>query len=157
MIDPAQATAFLSAGRIAVVGASDDPKNFGRTILEALTEHGIDAIAVHPHASSVAGAPCYPSLESVPGTVDGVIVMVPKEAAAAVVRECIHLGVVRVWLFKGAGSGAVSDEAIQLCNDHGISVIAGACPLMFLEPVRGIHKLHRTLRRANRSLAKASA
>ena len=157
MIDPAQATAFLSAGRIAVVGASDDRKNFGRTILAALTEHGIDAIAVHPHASSVAGAACYPSLESVPGPVDGAIVMVPEQGAAAVVRACLDLDIKRVWLFKGAGPGAVSDEAIQLCKDHDITVIAGACPLMFLEPVRGIHKLHRALRRANRSLAKASA
>ncbi len=157
LIDPTQATAFLSAGRIAVVGASDDPKNFGRAIVKELTAHGIDAVAVHPKATSVVGAPCYPTLESVPGAVDGVIVMVPKQAAVAVVRTCVDLGISRVWLFKGAGPGAVSDEAIRLCNDHDITVVAGACPLMFLEPVRGVHKLHRTLRRANRSLGKASA
>ena len=61
-----------------------------------------------------------------------------------------------VWLFKGAGPGAVSEEALQLCLDHGMSVVAGACPLMFLEPVRGVHKLHRSLRRLNRSVAKAA-
>jgi predicted CoA-binding protein len=157
MIDPAQATAFLSAGRIAVVGASDEPKNFGRTIVRALTDHGIDAIAVHPEAISVSGRPCYPDLQSVPGAVDGVIVMVPKSVALEVVQTCMERGVSRVWLFKGSGAGAVSDEAIRFCNDHGMSVVAGACPLMFLEPVRGVHKLHRVLRRANGSLAKTSA
>ena len=157
MIDPAQATAFLSAGRIAVVGASDEPKNFGRTIVKALDDHGIDAVAVHPRATSVSGKPCYPDLQSVPGTVDGAIVMVPKDRAVGVVRDCMERGIPQVWLFKGAGPGAVSDEAIRLCDAHGISVVGGACPLMFLEPVRGVHKLHRVLRRANGSLAKASA
>jgi uncharacterized protein len=157
MIDPGQATAFLASGRIAVVGASNDPKNFGRTILVALLEHGIDAVAVHPQATTVAGMACYPDLASVPNDLDGVIVMVPKELAAAVVRDSIQRGIPRVWLFRGSGAGAVSDEAIRLCNDHGIPVIAGACPLMFLEPVRGVHKLHRSLRRVNRSLAKVPA
>ncbi|HEX4430547.1 MAG TPA: CoA-binding protein [Frankiaceae bacterium] len=157
MIDPAQAKAFLAAGRIAVVGASDEPKNFGRTIVRALTDHGIDALAVHPRAVGVAGRPCYPDLASVPGAVDGVIVMVASSAAVAVVRECMERGIPRVWLFKGSGPGAVSDDAIRFCDDHGISVVAGACPLMFLEPVGGVHKLHRLIRRANGSLAKASA
>ena len=156
MIDPAQATAFLSAGRIAVVGASDEPKNFGRTIVQALTDHDIDAVAVHPKSASVAGRPCYADVQSVPGAIDGVIVMVTKSAALQVVQECTERGVSRVWLFKGAGPGAVSDDAIRFCEEHGISVVAGACPLMFLEPVRGVHKMHRALRRANRSLAKAS-
>jgi predicted CoA-binding protein len=157
MIDPSSATAFLSAGRIAVVGASDDPKNFGRTVLQALIDHGIDAVAVHPDASTVAAVPCYPAIDALPGDIEGVIVMVSHDRAAEVVRDAIGRGVERVWLFKGAGRGAVCDEALQLCNDHNVDVIAGACPLMFLEPVRGIHKLHRGLRRVNRSLAKPSA
>lgn len=156
MIDPAQATAFLSAGRIAVVGASNEPKNFGHTILEALTDHGIDSVAVHPEAISVSGRPCYPDLHSIPDAVDGVIVMVPKDAALQVVRDCKERGISRVWLFKGAGPGSVSDEAIRFCDEHGISVVAGACPLMFLEPVSGVHKVHRALRRVNRSLAKTA-
>ncbi len=155
MIDPAQAAAFLSSGRIAVVGASDSPKNFGRTIVSALKEHGVDTVAVHPEATSVAGAPCYPSLAVVPGDVDGVIIMVAKDAAPGVVRACADRGVTKVWLFKGGGPGALSDEAVQLCQEHGMSVVAGACPLMFLEPVRGVHRVHRLIRRANRSLARA--
>jgi len=157
MIDSAQANAFLSAGRIAVVGASNEPKNFGRTIVQALTDHGIDAVAVHPREISVSGRPCYPDLASIPDAVDGVIVMVPKASALDVVRDCMEHGIARVWLFKGAGPGAVSDEAVRFCNDHGVGVVAGACPLMFLEPVGGVHKLHRALRRMNGSLAKASA
>jgi len=156
MIDSAQARAFLAEGRIAVVGASDAPKNFGRTVVAALKDSGIDVVAVHPHATVVAGAPCYPSLALVPGVLDGVIAMVSREAVREVILACGDRGVRNVWLFKGAGPGAVSEEALQLCLDLGMSVVAGACPLMFLEPVRGVHKLHRSLHRLNRSVGKAA-
>lgn len=156
VIDQGAATAFLASGRIAVVGASDDPKNFGQSICKALIEHGIQTVAVHPEAPSSAGAPCYPSLTSVPGTIDGVIVVVPKQRSADVVSESIGRGIQRIWLFKGAGPGTVSEEALRLCEDHDVEVIAGACPLMFLGPVRGVHRVHRALRRANHSLTKAA-
>ena len=66
-------------------------------------------------------------------------------------------GVESVWLFKGiGGSGAVTDEAMALCAENGLTVVAGACPLMFLEPVGWFHRLHRGVRRLNGSLATAS-
>ncbi len=157
VVDPAQATAFLSAGRIVVVGASDDPKNFGRTIVEALVKQRKDVVAVHPHATTVAGAACYPMIAAVPGQVDGVIVMVPAERALDVVQECVDRKVSRVWLFQGLGHGAASAEAVQLCEESDIEVIPGACPLMFLEPVSGVHKLHRAIRRARGAVGKAAA
>jgi predicted CoA-binding protein len=93
----------------------------------------------------------------VPGELDGVIEMVNTEAAVDVVRECAKLGIARLWLFKGiGGAGAVSDEPIELCRQHGINVIAGACPMMFLEPVGWFHRLHRSARRINGSLARSA-
>ena len=157
MIDPAVAMEFLSRSRIAVVGASDDPKNFGRTVYKELRKHGFDAVAVNPNASTVDGDRCYGNLAAVPGDVDGVIVMVQRDRAVDAVRECASRGVKRVWLFRGIGSpGAVSDEAIELSAAEGIEVIPGACPMMFLEPVAGVHKFHRAMRRMNHSLAKVS-
>jgi hypothetical protein len=42
----------------------------------------------------------------------------------------------------------MSDEAVALCDELGLDVIPGACPLMFLDPVRGAHRFHRLVRRA---------
>jgi predicted CoA-binding protein len=148
MIEQATVDEFLAQRRIAVVGASDDKQNFGGAILRALLDHGYDAVGVNPNATTVAGVPCRPDLASVPGPVDGVIVMVPAEASADVVRGAIARGVTRVWLFRGIGGrGAVTDEAIALCHEHGVAVVAGACPLMFLEPVGLGHRMHRAVRR----------
>ena len=73
--------------------------------------------------------------------------MVPADAAAGVVREAIDRGITRVWLHRGGGQGAVSDEAVALCREHGVAVVDGACPLMFEAPVRGIHWVHRAFAR----------
>jgi predicted CoA-binding protein len=157
MIDPRDAEEFLAQHRIAVVGASDEPSSFGRTICKELRDHGYEAVAVHPTAPTVLDAPAYPDLASVPGPLDGAIVMVHHEQAADVVRACIAAGVPRVWLFKGVGgAGAVSDEAVALCHDHDLPVVAGACPLMFLEPVGLVHKVHRGIRHLNGSLARSA-
>jgi hypothetical protein len=157
MIDPGQATRFLALPRIAVVGASDDPKNFGGTIVRELASRGRDVIAVHPSARPIGDAPCVDDLAALPGDVDGVIVMVHRDRAAAVVRQCVDRGVRRVWLFKGGGgASAVSDEAVRLCREHGVECIEGACPLMFLEPAAWFHRVHRAARRLTGAVAAAS-
>jgi predicted CoA-binding protein len=158
MIDPAVADAFLAERRIAVVGASEDRRKFGNTIYRELREHGYDAVAVNDHAATIEGDTCYPSLAAVPGDVDGVVVMVNAAAAPAVVDECAARGVPRVWLFKGLGApGSSSEEAVRRCEAHGIEYVAGACPLMFLTPVKGLHRFHLALRRMNGSVKKAKA
>ena len=138
---------FLSGRRIAVIGASDEQSNFGSAVYRAFRDHGYDTVAVHPSAPTVAGDRCYRDLESA-GPVDGAVVMVAAGAAAGVVRDCADHDVPRVWLFKGiGGAGAVSDDALQVCRDRGVEVVAGACPLMFLEPVGWFHRVHRSVRR----------
>jgi hypothetical protein len=139
---------FLAGHRIAVVGASDDPKNFARTIYAELRSHGYEPVAVHPSAPTVDGDPAYPSLDAVPGDLDGVVVMVGADHATAVVSQCLDRGIDKIWLFQGlGGAGAVSEEALQACADAGVSVVPGACPLMFLEPVGWAHRVHRAARR----------
>lgn len=144
---------FLAGHRFAVVGASDDPKNFGRTIVTELLKHDYEIVPVHPRASTVSGQACVVDLASVTDPIDGVIVMVPAAQSAAVVSAAIERGVRNIWLFQGVGgAGAVSDEALRLCSAHDVDVVAGACPLMFLEPVGWFHRMHRSVRRRRGAL-----
>jgi len=156
-VDPTAVADLLSQRRLVVVGASRDPRKFGNTIYRSLRDHGYDVTAVNPAVSEIDGEVCYPHLAAVPGDIDAVIVMVNESKAADIVRACIDRGVQRVWLFKGLGApGAVSDEALRLCEEHDIVVVPGACPLMFLEPVGWFHRIHRAARHAKGSLAKVS-
>jgi predicted CoA-binding protein len=157
VIDQQQATAFLTSGRIAVVGASDDPKNFGGNIRRSLIEHGADVVTVNPTVDTVGGEPAYATVTDVPGDIDGVLVMISGDAVLDVIRASHERGIDKVWLFKGIGGpGAASKAAVELCDELGMAVIAGACPLMFLEPVHGGHRFHRALRRLNRSVGAAA-
>jgi predicted CoA-binding protein len=147
-VDVALVERFLAQPRIVMVGATDDPKKFGSSIVRALVEHGIEVVPVNPRRESVAGVPCVPDLRSVPGEVDAVLVMLSGPAAGAAVHECVLRAVPMVWLFRGAGApGALSPAAVESCRANGIEVIAGACPLMFLGPVTGVHQAHLAVRR----------
>jgi len=156
-IDPTAATEFLRLESIALVGASDDKKHFSNAVFRALEEHGIHAIPVNPHEPEVGGRTCYPGVAAVPGQLDGVIVMVNHATAVEIVKDCIQRGVTHVWLFKGlGGESAMSDEALALCHEHSVEVIPGACPMMFLQPVKGFHRVHRAMRRARGAVGKAA-
>ncbi len=157
MLTTDSASRFLAQPRITVVGASDAKDSFGGAVYRALKAHGHDVVPVHPTADRVDGDQCYPYIGAVPRPLGGVLIMVKADDAVPVVRACIAAGVQHVWLFKGLGGpGAVSEEAVELCRAAGVDVVEGACPLMFLEPVGLVHKIHRGLRRMNRSLTSAA-
>jgi predicted CoA-binding protein len=156
-IDPVGAKAFFELDSVALVGASDDKKHFSNTVYRALKDHAVHVVPVNPNEAAVAGDECYADLAAVPGDVGGVIVMVNHERAVDIVHQAIDRGVGHVWLFKGLGhESAVSDEAIALCHEHGVDVVPGACPLMFLRPVHGMHRVHRGIRRIKGQVRRAS-
>lgn len=122
---------LLTAGRLAVIGASPQRGNFGATIFRQLTAHGVDAVAIHPAGAPIDGEPTYRTVTAVPGELAGAVVVVPHDQSAEVVRECLARGIPRIWLFRGLGGpGSVSDEAVALCEAAGVDVVAGACPIM---------------------------
>jgi predicted CoA-binding protein len=149
-------TDFLSGSRLAVVGASNAHGSIGLAVYRGLRDHGYDVVPVNPRTAAVDGDDAYGAIGDVPGHLDGVVILVNAARAVDIVRDCALAGVQKVWLFKGlGGDGAASDEVLRLCADNGMAVVAGACPLMFLTPVHGVHRLHRTLRHLNHSLEPA--
>ena len=103
-------------------------------------------------ADEIDGERCFRSVADLPPDVAGAIVMVSADRAAAAVQACIDQGICRIWLHKGAGPSSVSDEAVALCHDRGVSVIDGECPLMFVEPAAAVHRIHRFERKLTRRL-----
>jgi len=133
---------FLSQPNLAFVGVSRDHKQFANSVYRHLRDGGHTMYPVNAHTDTIEGDPSYRRLADVPSPVDGVVVMVPEAAVADVVREAVACAIPRVWLHRGAGQKPVPADAVQICLDHGIEVVDGACPLMFESPVRGIHRLH---------------
>lgn len=137
---------FLSHKRIAVTGVSRHPKDHGANIVyKRLRERGYDVFAVNPNAAQVEGDECYTELKAIEGGVDGVVIGTRAEIAEQTVRDCVELGIKRVWMHRAFGQGSVSDAATEYGRAHGITVIDGGCPLMFEPTSDGGHKMMRGL------------
>jgi predicted CoA-binding protein len=125
---------FLAQKRIAVAGVSRDKSEHpvGNLIFHRLMNTGHDVFPVNPHMESFEGVHCFPDLQSIPGGVDGVVIITRPEITARIVHDCSDAGVQRVWMHQSVGKGtSVSPEAVEYCREHDISVIAGACPMMY--------------------------
>lgn len=125
---------FLAQKRIAVAGVSRDKSNHpvGNMIYHRLKTTGHEVFAVSPHMQTFEGDRCYPDVQSIPGGVDGVVIITRPGTTAQIVRDCRIAGVPRVWMHQSLAKGtSVSRDAVEFCNQHGISVIDGACPMMF--------------------------
>ena len=138
---------FLAQKRIAVVGVSHDPKDFSRGLLRTLRARGYDAVAVNPDLKSADDAPCYAHLSEITPSVDGALVMTSPAITDEIVQECAKLKISRVWMFRAGGKGSVSPQAIEFCEEHGIAVVPGECPYMFLEGESWFHRLHGFMRK----------
>jgi predicted CoA-binding protein len=138
------ATEFLNHKRIAVTGVSRDAATHGaNAVYRRLRERGYQVFAVNPNAKQVEGDVTYPSLGSIPGGVEAVVIGTRPELADAAVHECAELGIRHVWMHRSFGGGSVSPAAAEWGRTHGLHVIDGGCPLMF-EPVSdGAHKAMR--------------
>jgi uncharacterized protein len=125
---------FLAQKRIAVAGVSrnDSGHAAANLIYRRLKKTGHEVVPVNPHMQTFEGDRCYPDLRSIPGGIDGVVIVTRPEATDRIVHECGEAGVRRVWMHQSMGKGSsVSPEAVEYCRQNDISVIAGACPMMY--------------------------
>ncbi len=123
---------FLAQRRIAVAGVSRQAAGHGGNyVYTTLRKRGYEVFAVNPNADTVEGDPCYHTLADIPGGVDGVLIATNPAATGDVVDQCARLGVHRVWMHRSFGGGSVDDAATRAGRDAGLTVIAGACPLMY--------------------------
>jgi len=129
---------FLAQKRIAVAGVSRNNGHHpaGNLIYRRLKETGHDVFPVNPHMQTFEGDRCYPDVPSIPGGVDGVVIITRPEVTERIVHDCDQAGVRRVWMHQSLAKGSsVSPKAVEYCHQHQISVIAGACPMMYGDSV----------------------
>jgi predicted CoA-binding protein len=130
-----QVNDFLAQKRIAIAGVSRDGGRHpvANLIYRRLKTTGHDVFAVNPHMQTFDGDRCYADLKSIPGGVDGVVIVTRPEVTQQIVYECADAGIRRVWMHQSITSkgSSVSAAAAEYCREHDISVIAGACPMMY--------------------------
>ncbi|MCK9407599.1 MAG: CoA-binding protein [Bacteriovoracaceae bacterium] len=130
-------TEFLQQPFIAVVGISSSKQTIANDICQKLRNGRRTVYAVGRNSTSFQNDSCYPDLASLPSPVQGVFVVARPVNVDRIVEECITLKIPRVWIHNMAGintasASGISEQTRQQCRDHGITLIPGACPMMFV-------------------------
>jgi len=128
---------FLARKRIAVVGISRDRQDFSVKLAEELGRRGYDVVPVNATATEMLGQRCYARVQDIQPPVEAALLMTSPKATEVVVADCAEAGIGSIWMYRAVGNGAVSPKAVQFCREHGMKVIPGECPFMFLPDAAG--------------------
>ncbi len=134
---------FLATSKIAIAGVSRDPKKFGYLIFKQLKEKGYEVYPINPGADKIDGVTCFRSVSALPLNVHTLIVVTPKKSTRDIVAEALAKGIDNIWIQQMSDT----PEAIELAKTQPVNLIVKECILMHLEPVTGIHKFHRSLKK----------
>jgi predicted CoA-binding protein len=130
-LDDAGIGALLErARRIAVIGASDDPRRPSHDVFRHLLASGLECVPVNPNVTAVAGVPAYATLgeavadrgpvdivdvfrrpDAIPGHVEDILAMQPRPKV--------------VWFQLGIRN----DDAAKILEAAGITVVQNRCTL----------------------------
>ena len=138
---------FLAQKRIALVGVSRKPRTDSAILFQELVRRGYDVVPVNPKTPNIEGHRCFARVQDIHPPVDAALIMTIPAVTESVVVDCAQAGIRRIWLYRGAGTGSVSLEAVAFCESHAIDVVPGECPFMFLPDTGGIHRFHGFVRK----------
>lgn len=130
---------FIQLKNIAVIGVSRTGKGFGAAVYNHLKNNGYTVFAVNRIGGFSNNIKLYTSLFKIDHPIDGIITIVPPAETEDVIRVAFDLNITNVWMQQGSSS----KDAINFCKEKGINFVSDECILMFAEPVRSIHKIHK--------------
>ena len=123
-------TGLLRSARIiAIVGLSPDPSRPSNRVARQLQGFGYRIIPVTPATGSILGEHAVPDLDHLPDVlkpgerVDVVEVFRRPEHVAAIVEDCIRLGLPALWL----QDGVVDEDAAEKAVRAGIFTVMDRC------------------------------
>jgi predicted CoA-binding protein len=108
---------------IAVVGHSEKPHRTSYQIASYLRKVGYTVYPVNPVVERIDGHVSYPSLESVPESIDIVNVFRRSEHLAGIVDEVIAVQAGAIW----GQLGVIDEEAAQKAEEAGVRMVMDRC------------------------------
>ena len=120
---------FLASPAFGVVGASTNREKYGNKVLRCYLQNGKHALPINPNEPQIEGITCAASISDLPPTVESISMITPPAVTAKLVPLAIAQGIKNIWMQPGAEH----PEAVALCRENGINVIAdGSCLLVAL-------------------------
>lgn len=134
---------FFSSQSFAITGVSRDERKFGRMVYDAFVKQGKKVIPVNPNVDSFNEIKVYPSVNDLPAEVDAIVILNNRDKSQAIIDQAVSKGIRNIWIQqKSEPAGYKPDLAGAEYN-----IITNECVFMWSEPVTGVHKFHRFLKR----------
>ena len=111
--------------KIAIIGASNNPKKYGNKAVRAYASAGWEVFPVNPNEKEVEGLKCYPSVRDIPGKVDFASLYVPPNVGMKVIQEIAEKGIRKAYL----NPGSESKELVEKAKELGIEPLL-ACSIL---------------------------
>jgi predicted CoA-binding protein len=108
---------------IAVVGLSSDETRESLGVAAYMQAAGYRIVPVNPAETEVLGEKAYPTVASIPSTVEIVDVFRRPEALPSVVDDAIAAGAKVIWMQEGI----VNEEAAAKARAAGLEVVMDSC------------------------------
>ena len=108
---------------IALVGASDNESKYGHTIFLDLKRKGYRVYPVNPRRDTVQGEKAYARLADIPEPPTIVNFVIPPRFTLHVLKQCLELGLMNVFIQPGAES----PEVMEFIQENGFNYLANAC------------------------------
>lgn len=134
---------FFASRKIAIAGVSRDPKKFGHSVFKELKEKGFDVYPVNPNTENINGTPCFHSVSALPLDVRSLLILTPKPQTMQLVKDAVEKGIDNIWIQQFSET----KEVLEYLSGKPLNVITRECILMWVEPVKSVHKFHKTIRK----------
>jgi len=141
---------FLSQKSIALIGFSRKEKSFSRNVFAQLSKSGYHIFTVNPHTESINGSTVYKTVIDIPYKIDAALLLTPKAETLNAARDIVQRGIKNIWIQQFSET----PEAISYCREKDVNLVSGKCILMYCEPVKNIHSIHRFISKLTGSYRK---
>jgi predicted CoA-binding protein len=125
-----------SSSTIAIVGLSSNELRASNFVGYYLKRHGYRVIPINPRETEILEEASYPSLLDVAVPVDVVNVFRSPDALPAIAREAVAIHAGTLW----CQFGVINEEAAQIAEDGGVTVIMDRC--LKVEHARYVGRMH---------------
>ena len=117
--------AIFSFKNIAVVGLSPNPVRPSNYVSKYMLENGYNIIPVNPGYKSIFNIECFPSLDSIPYSIDIVNVFRNSKYVLPIIKDALSVKAKVIWL----QDGIESNEGKILAQKSGVKFVSNDCIL----------------------------
>ena len=116
---------IFSFKNIAVVGLSPNPVRPSNYVSKYMLENGYNIIPVNPGYKSIFNLECFPSLDSIPYSIDIVNVFRNSKYVLPIIKDALFMKSKVIWL----QDGVESNEGKILALKSGVKFVSNDCIL----------------------------